>query len=410
MVRNTRHDDVGHYLKTVQFQQIDRNQRLLRTLYLDIEGIEPRSKKAMRDTERLKFQTAVLCHLKDRRRRAFQSQLAAEIRLETTIRNPAHPHTIVKNLLDLLARPLRGLQTRRRALAYQDDAQIDVLSVVCHHGRSAPRIRIKLRPLRDLLVPLGLAFDAGIIREEDSCWDENDDLLFAGERLSEIRADEIWWRSKFGDAKYENLEQFALQSFQGAFLGQGGLTVSDIAAMFDLGGRGLEANWSQLWQETYDASLLRIRLTELPQREGQSANWKTEIDAKLAEFRSKWAHILDPLLVPVALEVVVKPPPPSRKSNVHDLDNVLRSYLLPSVVTALRPPSHFAFTLGGDAEALPPRSTQIGVSRYEAWRLPPAAEGADAFVSLSIVADLTGHGSVLGRMDRAIDKWVDQLD
>ena len=131
---------------------------------------------------------------------------------------------------------------------------------------------------------------------------------------------------------------------------------------------------------------------------------------KLREFQTKWGWIVDPLLVPIALEVVVKPPLPSRERNLHDLDNVLRTYLIPRVVEILNPVSHFAFTfdestLGQVVPALlanprysrwkanrsmPPASSRAGITRYEVWRLPPAEEGGVGLVSLAVVADMTG--------------------
>jgi hypothetical protein len=114
----------------------------------------------------------------------------------------------------------------------------------------------------------------------------------------------------------------------------------------------------------------------LPQQKGASALWKQEIEKKLHEFQTKWGRIVDPLLVPIALEVVVKPPPPSRERNLHDLDNVLRTYLIPRVVEILNPVSHFAFTfdestMGHVAPAL------LANPRYSGWKatrsMPPAS-------------------------------------
>jgi hypothetical protein len=48
---------------------------------------------------------------------------------------------------------------------------------------------------------------------------------------------------------------------------------------------------------------------------------------------------------PRAFEVVIRPPPPSRQNALHDLDNVLRNYLIPRVVAILKPISDYAFTL-----------------------------------------------------------------
>jgi hypothetical protein len=55
-----------------------------------------------------------------------------------------------------------------------------------------------------------------------------------------------------------------------------------------------------------------MRLSELLQVKGASSVWEQEIKAKLRDFQARLGWLIDPLLVPVALEVVIKPPPPSR--------------------------------------------------------------------------------------------------
>jgi hypothetical protein len=50
------------------------------------------------------------------------------------------------------------------------------------------------------------------------------------------------------------------------------------------------------------------------------------------------------------------------------------------------------------------------VTRYEAWRLPPAAEGAAGSVSVAIVADKTGYDDTFGRIDKQIEKWRASLE
>jgi hypothetical protein len=127
----------------------------MRRIYLDIDGVEPRSKKAMPEADKALIQQNVLAHLTAYRRRAFRCALAMKVRLETTERTPAHRHTIVKNLLDLLGAPRPDPATRRRALVYHDDSQISALSVSCHHGLPASSIFATVCPLRDLLDPYG---------------------------------------------------------------------------------------------------------------------------------------------------------------------------------------------------------------------------------------------------------------
>lgn len=107
-------------------------------------------------------------------------------------------------------------------------------------------------------------------------------------------------------------------------------------------GRGLGINLAGLWEQTFTSTPLRILLSELPQATGASAIWKNEIDDKFRMFKERFGWVVDPLYVPVALEVVIKLPPESRRNGLHDLDNVLRTYSLirsPSIAVCAPPRS-----------------------------------------------------------------------
>jgi hypothetical protein len=57
----------------------------------------------------------------------------------------------------------------------------------------------------------------------------------------------------------------------------------------------------------------------------------------------------------------------------------------------------------------PPKGTRSGVTRYEAWRLPPAKRDERGFVSAAIVLDDPLTEDVFGQIDRHIDKWAEKL-
>jgi hypothetical protein len=261
-----------------------------------------------------------------------------------------------------------------------------------------------------LLDALEMAYESGAIDDGYDHWDRNNELDGAGESLADLRANELLWRTKIGDDRYEDLEHFARQRVQEPFWGRGALTARHMVMMFNLPGRSYDFDSFELWDRVYASSPLHIRLSELPQSDGQSATWKNEIDTKLLNFSKQYGRLLNPLLVPVAVEVVIRPSPPSRQNNVHDLDNVLRKYLLPQLLRALEPPSAYAFTMRDLPKGAPPPSTRIGFTRYEAWRLPPAPEGGNGFVSLAIVSDASGYNGGLDKIEDAIDKWVKSLD
>jgi hypothetical protein len=223
-------------------------------------------------------------------------------------------------------------------------------------------------------------------------------------------------RALVGDDAYEAMLFYDRQRAQEHLLGLGAVTPFDLAIMY---------RTPDLWEGVFTTTPIRVTLSELPQTNGSSKIWRAEIEEKLRSFQEQFGRLINPLVVPVALEVVVKPP--HRRRGLHDLDNVLRSYLIPSVLGILNPPSDFAFTfdhpavkrvrdtelvLAGSTMRLPrpPASTRIGLTRYEAWRLPPAAENSKGFVSVAIVADMSGHGDMLGQIEDAMDDWAEATD
>jgi hypothetical protein len=123
----------------------------------------------------------------------------------------------------------------------------------------------------------------------------------------------------------------------------------------------------------------------------------------------------------VALEVVVRPNPNTPPAVLHDLDNIVRDYLLPGVVPSFGTVSDHRWTI--DFEDLrrrdsklaaawgptltPPAGTKRGVTRYEAWRLPAAA-GKQGFVSVALVADMDAKGDLMDQVDENVRRWSDE--
>lgn len=392
--------DQDHYLNTPEgLLARYRRRRARRRIRFSIEGVEPRAKGSMPDSDKDEVQRQLLDWLIDLKRRAFTGPLALRMMLRTTDKAPTHSHNIAKNLLDLFARPRTDLATRRHALLYADDHQVHALSVTCHHGESEPGISVVASPLGNLIEDLDLVMKWA--REEGDHYhdlEEEAQLDRALDDVNDMVHREADYRRRFGDAAFDSLLRCSRQRAQEYLLGRAALRPFDLASMYNVSGRGLGLDMGEVWERIFASTPLRILLSELPQVRGTSAQRRQEIEDKLRAFQARFGWLIDPLLVPVALEVVIKPPPPSRHNALHDLDNVLRSYLIPRVVEILKPVSHYAFTV--DLEAMrrdapdlfvrrsldtsapnPPASTRAGVTRYEAWRLPPAAEGSAGFVA-----------------------------
>ena len=398
-------------------------QRQRERVYLHIEGVEPERKESMAEADKEKIQHAVLEHLKRFGRRSFRGPIALRISLETTKKTPTHLQHVAKNLLDLFGTPSPSIQTRRRGLLYADDKQVHALSVTCRHGEKEPSIRVFACPLNSLLLDLDLATKWAREKAHGRELMRRDHRLDdAVEQFWEIRRDEKHLRQALGDAGYEGMLRISQQCAQESILGNRSVRPDELAAMFDDSGRKLGFDLGAYIEQMFVASPLRIRLPGLPQKQGTSDRWKQEIDLKLREFQNRYRRLIDPWLVPLALEVLIKPQ--RGDNNVHDLDNVVRTYLIPKVVEILKPVTDLAFTF--DPESIrdtapevyaefaslrrPPASTKFGLCRYEAWRLRPADDDAGSFVSIAVIADNSGAEDSLGQVENLIRQWRQALE
>jgi hypothetical protein len=161
---------------------------------------------------------------------------------------------------------------------------------------------------------------------------------------------------------------------------------------------------------------------ELPIASGGSIAFKQRVSGEIAAFMQRWDWIISPLIIAVALEVVVRPNPKTPAAVLHDLDNIVRDYLIPGIVPAFGTVSDQRWTIDFDElrerdpdlaaswgpNPTPPVGTRNGVTRYEAWRLP-AVDGEAGFASVALVADIDAKGDLMDRMDEHISKWSDQL-
>ena len=420
--------DEDHYLFSPQALLAQHRLRVRQRLNLVITGIEPRRKEAMPEADKDEVQLQVLRQMESSGRRAFRGPIALRLRLDTTEKNPTHSHHVAKNLLDLFGKPRRSVPTGRRALLYPDDQQVHALSVTCRHGESEPTISLTASPLRGVLDDLKLARkDAG--ERGDSFGEREGKLHLEGavEEFANLRRDGSEFRRIWGDSVYESWLRMYRQRAQEAVLGGVALRPRDVEVLYDRSLAEVGVDFRTMFERLFFSTPLRIELSELPQVDGSSDIWRAEIDTKLKDFLNKFRGLIDPLLIPVSLEVLIKAPPDTRRRGLHDLDNVLRKYLIPKVVDILKPPSDLAFTFDfeamkraaaksggrfrlGAGPKVPPASTRFGVTRYEAWRLPPARNGEKGFVGLAVVADSSSCGDVLGQINDEIKRWSERLE
>jgi hypothetical protein len=385
------------------------------------DEVEPRSKK-MPVAARVDFQRRVLRDLRSPDRSAFKGPIALDLRLSTTRHDAPQAHTIAKNLLDLLSTPEPTLGEPPPKLLYDDDGQIHALSVSCVHGEEHPNIMVIARSLPAFLGDLALAADAlrHLDQDDPSDWQERDRGHEEIRHFRDLIDNEASHRRRLGDSLYDAFFKMTRWSAQRTLLSHASLTTAQLDWLFDVPKTPIANPFPAMWDQMVRESSLRMQVGELPTKSGESAPFKKQIEKSAAAFKAKRDWLISPLVVPVALQVVVRPSPSTPKGALHDLDNIVRDYLLPKIVPTFGTVTDHRWTI--DFEELrrtdpnlaarwgdnptPPKGTRSGVTRYEALRLPPAKKGEKGFVSVAIVLEDSSSGDVFHQIDDQIEKVV----
>lgn len=363
---------------------------------------EPKSKKSMKQRQKIEFQQKLLGKMKKSKRRAYRSPVVAEMSFETTAQNPPHIHTVVKNYQDLFEKP-EDKSIRRNRLIYQDDKQIFGLSVRYHFGDSGPRIRASFAPFRDFLQDLDLANDilSGDYSHKTGCYDLEEQLAeIQGERhpygeddsLEELRdfvRDRETFVRAFGERAYKSMVLSYRISAQEYLLRGLGLSVSALSLFYmplimeQKFGRKITPSNKELERipgitsEWIANSPIRIQLPNAPLEDGDTKIFKQEVRESLSAFHREH-HIFKPLHIPVNLNILYKPPKQS-ETDYNDLDNIMRK-IVPAFNEIFEPPSTHVSHVNLDGikdqkvynslrrmrERIP-KSIRTSVSGYDIW-------------------------------------------
>lgn len=395
--------------------------RAERILDVLVNELEPQSKK-MPDADRDRFQMAVSEQMTTFSRGPFAGPVALKIDLTTTSRTAPQAHTIAKNLLDLLGTRRPRVPGKRRHLLYKDDAQIQALSVSCRHGEDHPMIYVAGRPLSGLLDDLELATEAMRINETENFGEvyrqEQEEQSI--EEFRKLRRDERNQRERLGDELYDAIFKMVRGSAQRALLGRSGVDLPVLGWMYGRPKGAMSVLAAEQWAQLVGQSKLRLQMGDLPIAAGRSEPFRCRVEKEIAIFKQRWDWLINPLVIPVALEVIVRPNAATPAAVLHDLDNVVRDYLLPRIVPAFGTVTDHRWTIDfadlrrrdprladrWSPNPTPPAGTKQGVTRYEAWRLPAVA-GEAGFVSVALVADIDTRGDSFGRIDEWARRWIE---
>lgn len=240
------------------------------------------------------------------------------------------------------------------------------------------------------------------------------------EDLRKLKRDELRRRDRLGDEMYDAYYKMMRWSAQRALLGRSGIAIPILGWMYGRPKGAMSILPPDEWARLVGQSKLRLQLGDLPSTPGSSGAFRRRVEEEIAAFKQRWDWIISPLAIAVALEVVVRPNAATPRAVLHDLDNIVRDYLIPSIVPSFGTVTDHRWTIDfaeirrrdpdladrWGPNPTPPPGTKQGVTRYEAWRLPPA-EGEAGFVSVALVADMDGRGDSFDRIDEWARKWAD---
>ncbi len=346
----------SEYLETIEGQYNERLKREMKIVYLDIKQ-EPKSKKGISNQEKLFFRQEVKRQLKAMNRRPFRGDIILEIAFYTTQNNPPALHTLSKNYLDLLHKPMPEIDNYKGIL-FKDDSQIKILISYYHlddFGKQKPHIMIRAYNLSKFYEDIELAdriinnkFDDSdyFLRskfkdysEEDLELDEDSDY-FA--EIKDLNNRKDFYINNFGEQSYYFQKYLLIQRMQERYLRQNKLELFELISIFESNFSfykkyANDIKFKEIWDTNRKILLASnfLELGNIPLRKGEKSIFKENLKNKLRIFKKKY-KILFPLLQPISVIIIFLPP----KYNIPDLDNLAR-YIVPFVNEILEPPASF---------------------------------------------------------------------
>lgn len=423
----------SEYIVTREGQAHEKFKRSLDKIYLQIQQ-EPKSKNGISLDEKKEFRERVRQLLKKQKRRAFRSDIILEIDFQTKQDNPPALHTLTKNYLDLLHKPMPDVDSNKEIL-FKDDSQIKTLIANYHLNtfiNKKPEIRIRAYRFSHFIKDIELA---GRIRhdrfEDDSGFsyryrryddfEEEEYIRFNDDYyddLLELEKDKDWYIEKSGVSFYTLQKQYLQRRIQEQFLQQNNISINNLISLFQASFNynnkySFDKKFQKLWELTANlisVSTNSIELGGAPYQKGDTRIFKSNLEKKLKEFKSKY-RILFPLLQPISVTVFYTPP----IQNVLDLDNLAR-YIVPLLTEIFEPPA--ILELAYDSKFLNDslkrevsilqRFPKNGIANYQLIYRPRAEDTPDeGIINFYITDGMFLNNNIWRTIDRFIDKWED---
>jgi len=390
--------------------------RMRKNFCMDIT-MEPKSKNSITISQKRKFQWSVLQELEKNNKRAFSGPIAIELDFYPTENNPSHIHSLPKNYLDLLGKPLQ--KSKRKNLLFKDDRQVEMLIVNYHIERrnKNPLISIKAVSMHNLKQDLMLLHKIrhnSFQYEDELIYDFNDLLdedntseLISNLDEAVIQNHELKTREDFFDQEtYENMMKINLYNIQSSLFSLDKIRPLDLLSLYpDITKRVYPVLPSHQFMTLNEQSRRLIisppfsplNSHTLPNEMRGKKEFKKEIRESMIEFKKKY-HFISPLLINISLTILYIPP--NRYEEV-DLDNLAR-YIIPQVNEILKPTGKRFF-----AEEREKGFTQNSITQYQVIRIPRVESDPEEGIAQLVINNKKTSTSILNDLDSIIDRWKD---
>ena len=431
----------NNYLNTVEGQVSLRHCRMRKRLLISLIDIEPRSKGAISEEEKIAFQNAILIELNSLQRHYFKAPVALELDFFPTENNPPSIHTITKNYLDLLQSPLPRLRTRRKRLVLEDDRQVQYLAVNYHISpeRSTPSIWLKIAPFMNLVEDTALLHKVQNnelikrygsysrshqlpvswheIADEEKYHSPCDDAI---DQLRDYDKNKTSWVARFGEETYEVMREIQLMGMQDHILRR--LALSPSRLLYLLSPLFLD-NPEQLDRIHADlrnvliSPPLAVDLGHHDLKKGDSKIFKQIVKQAIAGFKERFENLF-PLRVQLGVTILFQPP----AIGGIDLDNLARR-IIPFVDEELQPPSDLLFTIDVSkvGDSFPERQlvamrqslkrmSRHSVTHFQIVQLPRLTNDYEhGFVRL-LFEPGENFSSLWSKLEGMADKWQEAVE
>lgn len=337
------------------------------------------SKRSASPEVNSQFQRDVLAAMKISGHRApFTGPLMVDILFSAGTRNAPEVHSLAKHYLDLLHRPVTGVQVSRSRILLRDDSQIDFLSCGYDNPADEDGVYLRVRRLSDFAADLELYHD---IRDDladlEADVSDRSRTDFDGDRAIdtylEFRADKEEFIGRFGQRVYDSLDLLNKRQAQEAILLNRQIELASISSLlrprFDRQRRRPEMAsllnvTAQMVRSLYEQPFMSLDFGARALKKGESKEFHQRVREALVSA-TKRNPLLHPLLVPCGVTVLYLPPNNAPKI---DLDNLMRESIMPSVHEILQPP---ATPLKFLLETQPPGGDEHFKTMIEEYRRAP---------------------------------------